>query len=60
MEACTKIPYPTLGRGLIAARAIARACRRRGCARVPKGIHWCALCTAWHVTSHPVKAAWCI
>jgi len=47
---CAKIPFPNQH----VARAIARKVRRRNEARglwVPKGIHWCSCCKAWHLTS---------
>jgi len=58
METCTKIPYASLNLARRAARAVARAYRQRGCLRLPRGVHPCANCGAWHVTSQQVKSEW--
>ncbi len=52
MIACTKIQYPTPAAAKRAAAAIAANYRKRGAARFPRGVHPCAQCQAWHITSH--------
>ena len=56
MTECTKIPYPNPAAAKWAARQIAVNYRKRGLSRVPRGIHPCAECHAWHVTSHRTNA----
>lgn len=56
MPACSKIPYPNLAAAKFAAAQIAADYRRRGITRVPRGVHPCAACHCWHVTSHRTKA----
>jgi len=58
MTTCSKIPYPTLGKALTVAKALARAQRTRGLPRYVCGVHSCAVCHAWHATSQQVKEKW--
>lgn len=52
MNDCTKIQYPSASAAKFAALRIAANYRKRGVSRVPRGVHPCAQCHAWHVTSH--------
>ena len=56
MNDCTKIPYPTFSAAKRAGMHIIGRYRRRGKARIPRGVHPCAQCHAWHLTSHRTKA----
>lgn len=56
MNDCTKIPYPTPAAAKRAAALIAASYRKRGVARLPRGVHPCAECHAWHITSHRTNA----
>jgi hypothetical protein len=56
MNDCTKIRYASPAVAKWAARQIAANYRKRGIRRVPRGIHPCAECHAWHVTSHRTNA----
>lgn len=49
MSPCTKIPYPSASIAGVAMQAIQR--RSPAGKRVPEGIHPCAECRGWHVTS---------
>ena len=51
MEPCTKKTYPSRGEALFALARIRSNTHAPG-RRVPNGIHPCAACHAWHVTSH--------
>jgi len=50
METCSKKPYLTPEDAVTAMRGIERRNRARG-AWLPKGIHPCSTCRAWHITS---------
>ena len=51
MADCTKRTYPTHGAAMFALKKIQRAMEARQCDRVPRGIHLCQTCHAWHLTS---------
>lgn len=50
METCSKKPFLKPENALIAMRVIERRNRARG-AWLPRGIHPCSTCRAWHITS---------
>ena len=50
METCSKKPFLTPEDARTAMRVIERRNRARG-AWLPKGIHPCSTCRAWHITS---------
>lgn len=49
MAVCTKIPYPNIHRARCALCQIAR--RAKAGERVPRCVHWCKECAAWHLSS---------
>jgi len=50
MATCMKRPFPNEWAARLAVRKIRRRIEGRGLG-LPTGIHWCATCMAWHVTS---------
>lgn len=56
MTDCTKIPYPTPADAKRNAIRIVTRYRKRGAKRFPRGVHPCARCHAWHITSHRTNA----
>lgn len=49
MPACTKCPYPTPAAALYALQSIKAKHPSRG----EKGVHFCNVCRAFHLTSRP-------
>jgi len=58
MTSCHKIPYATPAAAARAGAVLAAKYLVRGAAKYPRGVHPCAKCRAWHITSAKTKPEW--
>ena len=55
---CQKIAYPTPDAAMRAGAAFLAKCIAHKRPKLPRAVHPCSQCHAWHVTSQSTRPAW--